>query len=130
MQVCDNCGHLRASDNTFCTSCGAPAKAAQEELGNNAASRIPGSIGKLHEPESIEISLDEVPVEPATKSESLVTFLSDEEQLSKLEKRLADLEIEREKLNADLAQRQDFLDSLETWRRRTQVLSYLKFSRR
>lgn len=118
MQVCDNCGHLRASDNAFCTSCGAPAKAAQEELGNNAGSRIPGSIGKLHEPESIEISLDEVPVEPATKSESLVTFLSDEEQLSKLEKRLADLEIEREKLNSDLAQRQEFLESLETWEKK------------
>ena len=118
MQVCDNCGHLRASDNAFCTSCGAPAKAAQEELGNNAGARIPGSIGKLHEPESIEISLDEVPVEPATKSESLVTFLSDEEQLSKLEKRLADLEIEREKLNSDLAQRQEFLESLETWEKK------------
>jgi len=118
MQVCDNCGHLRASDNAFCTSCGAPAKAAPEELGNNAGSRIPGSIGKLHEPESIEISLDEAPVEPATKSESLVTFLSDEEQLSKLEKRLADLEIEREKLNADLAQRQEFLESLETWEKK------------
>ena len=118
MQVCDNCGHLRASDNAFCTSCGAPAKAAQEELGNNAGARIPGSIGKLHEPESIEISLDEVPVEPANKSESLVTFLSDEEQLSKLEKRLADLEIEREKLNSDLAQRQEFLESLEIWEKK------------
>lgn len=118
MQVCDNCGHLRASDNAFCTSCGAPAKAAAEELGNNAGARIPGSIGKLHEPESIEISLDEVPVEPANKSESLVTFLSDDEQLSKLEKRLADLEIEREKLNSDLAQRQEFLESLETWEKK------------
>ena len=118
MQVCDNCGHLRASDNAFCTSCGAPAKAAAEELGNNAGARIPGSIGKLHEPESIEISLDEVPVEPANKSESLVTFLSDEEQLSKLEKRLADLEIEREKLNSDLAQRQEFLESLEIWEKK------------
>ena len=115
MQVCDNCGHLRASDNAFCTSCGAPAKAVTEELGNSAGARIPGSIGKLHEPESIEISLDEVPVEPANKSESLVTFLSDDEQLSKLEKRLADLEIEREKLNSDLAQRQEFLESLEIW---------------
>ena len=118
MQVCDNCGHLRASDNAFCTSCGAPAKAVTEELGNSAGARIPGSIGKLHEPESIEISLDEVPVEPANKSESLVTFLSDEEQLSKLEKRLADLEIEREKLNSDLAQRQEFLESLETWEKK------------
>jgi hypothetical protein len=118
MQVCDNCGHLKASDTAFCTGCGAPAKAVTEDLGNNAGSRIPGSIGKLHEPESIEISLDEVPVEPATKSESLVTFLSDEEQLSKLEKRLADLEIEREKLNADLAQRQEFLESLETWEKK------------
>ena len=118
MQVCDNCGHLRASDNAFCTSCGAPAKAAAEELGNNAGARIPGSIGKLHEPESIEISLDEVPVEPANKSESLVTFLSDDEQLSKLEKRLADLEIEREKLNSDLAQRQEFLESLEIWEKK------------
>ena len=118
MQVCDNCGHLRASDNAFCTSCGAPAKAVTEELGNSAGARIPGSIGKLHEPESIEISLDEVPVEPANKSESLVTFLSDEEQLSKLEKRLADLEIEREKLNSDLAQRQEFLESLEIWEKK------------
>ena len=118
MQVCDNCGHLRASDNAFCTSCGAPAKAVTEELGNSAGARIPGSIGKLHEPESIEISLDEVPVEPANKSESLVTFLSGEEQLSKLEKRLADLEIEREKLNSDLAQRQEFLESLETWEKK------------
>jgi hypothetical protein len=118
MQVCDNCGHLKASDTAFCTGCGAPAKAVTEDLGNNAGSRIPGSIGKLHEPEPIEISLDEVPVEPATKSESLVTFLSDEEQLSKLEKRLADLEIEREKLNADLAQRQEFLESLETWEKK------------
>ena len=118
MQVCDNCGHLRASDNAFCTSCGAPAKAVTEELGNSAGTRIPGSIGKLHEPESIEISLDEVPVEPANKSESLVTFLSDEEQLSKLEKRLADLEIEREKLNSDLAQRQEFLESLEIWEKK------------
>ena len=118
MQVCDNCGHLRASDNAFCTSCGAPAKAVTEELGNSAGARIPGSIGKLHEPESIEISLDEVPVEPANKSESLVTFLSDDEQLSKLEKRLADLEIEREKLNSDLAQRQEFLESLETWEKK------------
>lgn len=118
MQVCDNCGHLKASDTAFCTGCGAPAKAAPEELGNYSGSRIPGSIGKLHEPESIEISLDEAPVEPATKSESLVTFLSDEEQLSKLEKRLADLEIEREKLNADLAQRQEFLESLETWEKK------------
>ena len=118
MQVCDNCGHLRASDNAFCTSCGAPAKAVTEELGNSAGARIPGSIGKLHEPESIEISLDEVPVEPANKSESLVTFLSGEEQLSKLEKRLADLEIEREKLNSDLAQRQEFLESLEIWEKK------------
>ena len=118
MQVCDNCGHLRASDNAFCTSCGAPAKAVTEELGNSAGARIPGSIGKLHEPESIEISLDEVPVEPANKSESLVTFLSDDEQLSKLEKRLADLEIEREKLNSDLAQRQEFLESLEIWEKK------------
>jgi hypothetical protein len=118
MKVCDNCGHLKASDTAFCTGCGAPATAVTEDLGNNAGTRIPGSIGKLHEPESIEISLDEVPVEPATKSESLVTFLSDEEQLSKLEKRLADLEIEREKLNSDLAQRQEFLESLEKWEKK------------
>ena len=118
MKVCDNCGHLKASDTAFCTGCGAPATAVTEDLGNNAGTRIPGSIGKLHEPESIEISLDDAPVEPATKSESLVTFLSDEEQLSKLEKRLADLEIEREKLNADLAQRQEFLESLETWEKK------------
>ena len=118
MKVCDNCGHLKASDTAFCTGCGAPATAVTEDLGNNAGTRIPGSIGKLHEPESIEISLDDAPVEPATKSESLVTFLSDEEQLSKLEKRLADLEIEREKLNSDLAQRQEFLESLETWEKK------------
>jgi hypothetical protein len=118
MKVCDNCGHLKASDTAFCTGCGAPATAVTEDLGNNAGTRIPGSIGKLHEPESIEISLDEVSVEPATKSESLVTFLSDEEQLSKLEKRLADLEIEREKLNSDLAQRQEFLESLEKWEKK------------
>jgi hypothetical protein len=74
-----------------------------------------GGIGRLEDSEPIDISFsDEEPVE-SHQPESLVTFHSDEEQLAALELRLQKLEVEGEKLNTDLKERQDFLESLEKW---------------
>jgi hypothetical protein len=115
MHTCTECGHEYSVDFAFCTGCGAvnPLRA-QSALPSEKAQAL-GGIGRLEDSEPIDISFgDERTSEPA-QAESLVTFHSDEEQLAALELRLSKLEIEGEKLTADLKERQDFLESLEKW---------------
>jgi hypothetical protein len=115
MHTCTACGHEFSVDFAFCTGCGAanPLRAQNAEQSDMAPAL--GGIGRLEDSEPIDISFsDEEPVE-SNQPESLVTFHSDEEQLAALQLRLQKLEVEGEKLNTDLKERQDFLESLEKW---------------
>jgi hypothetical protein len=135
MYSCEECGNDFPIDYAFCTGCGAANPEAGNVESNSQSSAIPGSIGRLDDLDPIEISIGEYEAPPAEQnssgnfiksgakkakkeSESLVTFHSDDEQLSNLESRLEVLEAERSKLESDLIERQDFLESLEKWERK------------
>ena len=130
MYTCEKCGNEFPADYAFCTGCGAP---------NPIANSVPGSIGKLDDLNPIEISVGEYQapsdatptpkksskssVKAAPKEpEPLVTFHSDDDQIKTLEAKLEALQSERVKLETDLAERQDFLDSLEKWEHATHRL--------
>lgn len=124
MHTCKICGNEYSVEYAFCTGCGASNPLLEKEAEAPNKKRIPGSIGKLDDPGTIDISLDETIAVAPGQPEPLVTFHSDTEQISALEARLATLEADREKLNADLIERQGFLDSLEKWEQKNSS-SYL-----
>ena len=132
MYTCEKCGIEFPADYAFCTDCGEANPIANSDDTSAQAKSVPGSIGRLDDLNPIEISVGEyrapsddtstpkksvkstakaAPREP----EPLVTFHSDDEQIKTLEAKLEALQAERVKLEADLTERQDFLESLEKW---------------
>ena len=115
MYTCTACGHEFSVDFAFCTGCGAANPLRPQSPSQSEQAPALSGIGRLGESDPIDISFGDDPTFVSTQPESLVTFHSDEELVAALELRLQKLEVEGEKLKADLKERQDFLESLEKW---------------
>jgi hypothetical protein len=123
MHTCTECGNEYPADFAFCTGCGQSNTSLESQDAVEQSESQIGSIGILDDLTPLEINIGEyrepeVSLPKSTQSEPLITVHSDEEVLLSSQERLDLLTTERNRLEDDLRERRDFLESLEKWERK------------